>query len=223
MGDANSRTILIKGGKIVTEKGVFLEDLLIRGEQIVEIEKSTEYEIDKTVDATGLLVFPGAIDTHIHLNDVFMNTVSVHDYFTGTLAAAFGGVTSVIDFSNQRHGDSLVATIRDKESEAAGKALIDWGVHPVITDPNQTTLKEIRDVVQMGSPTIKCYMTYREEGLLIGDEDLQSISEALCSAGGMLLLHQEDNEMAETGIKRELDGGGFSPPHHALSKPTEVE
>jgi len=223
MGDTESRTILIKGGKIVTEKGVFLEDLLIRGEQIIEIEKLSEYDIDETVDATGLLVFPGAVDTHVHLNDVFMNTVSVHDYFTGTLAAAFGGVTSVIDFSNQRHGDSLVATITDKKSEATGKALIDWGVHPVITDPNPQTLDEIRKVVQMGSPTIKCYMTYREEGLLIGDDDLELISETLYSAGGMLLLHQEDNAMAEAGIKRELDRGGFSPAHHALSKPTGVE
>jgi dihydropyrimidinase len=223
MANCASHTILIKGGKIVREEGVFLEDLLIRGERIAEIEGFPEHEIHEVVDASGLLIFPGAVDTHVHLNDVFMNTVSVHDYYTGTLAAAFGGVTSVIDFSNQRHGDPLVNTIEDKKSEAAGRALIDWGVHPVITDPSPSTLKEILDVVEMGSPTIKCYMTYREEGLLIGNEDLELISESLCAAGGMLLLHQEDNEMAEAGIRRELDLGGFSPLHHALSKPTEVE
>ena len=223
MDHKTPRSILIKGGRIVSEDGVFSEDLYIKDGQIAEPESVASGDIDQVVDASGLLVLPGAVDTHIHLNDVFMNTVSVHDYYTGTLAAAFGGVTSVIDFSNQRHGDSLIDTITDKEGEAKGKAVIDWGVHPVITDPNPVTLNEIATVVKMGAPTIKCYMTYRDEGLLIEDQDLELISEALCSAGGMLLLHQEDNDMAEAGIKRELETGGFSAYHHALSKPSEVE
>tara|TARA_B100000686_G_scaffold45351_1_gene48119 strand:- start:50597 stop:51997 length:1401 start_codon:yes stop_codon:yes gene_type:complete len=223
MAHKTPRSILIKGGRIVSEDGVFFDDLYIKDGLITEAESVASDDIDEVVDASGLLVLPGGVDTHIHLNDVFMNTVSVHGYYTGTLAAAFGGVTSVIDFSNQRHGDSLIETITDKEAEAKGKAVIDWGVHPVITDPNPETLNEIATVVKMGAPTIKCYMTYRDEGLLIEDQDLELISEALCSAGGMLLLHQEDNDMAEAGIKRELEAGGFSAYHHALSKPSEVE
>ena len=223
MSDKSVRSIQIKGGQVVRGEGVFEEDLFIRHGKICEAQDISSNQIDEVVDASGLLVFPGAIDTHVHLNDVFMNTVSVHDYYTGTLAAAFGGVTSLIDFSNQRHGDSLVETISDKHSEAEGKALIDWGVHPVITDPTPRTLGEIETVVRMGSPTIKCYMTYRDEGLLIEHHDLELISGALCEAGGMLLLHQEDNDMAEAGIKRELEAGGFSAYHHALSKPPEVE
>ena len=180
MAHKTPRSILIKGGRIVSEDGVFFDDLYIKDGLITEAESVASDDIDEVVDASGLLVLPGGVDTHIHLNDVFMNTVSVHDYYTGTLAAAFGGVTSVIDFSNQRHGDSLIETITDKEAEAKGKAVIDWGVHPVITDPNPETLNEIATVVKMGAPTIKCYMTYRDEGLLIEDQDLEMISEALC-------------------------------------------
>ncbi|MCK5652345.1 MAG: amidohydrolase family protein, partial [Gemmatimonadetes bacterium] len=83
------------------------------------------------IDAKGLLVLPGGVDTHVHFNDVFMGTVSVHDYRTGTLAAAFGGTTTVIDFSNQVPGGTLAKTLEDKHQEAEGKALVDWGVHPV--------------------------------------------------------------------------------------------
>ena len=149
---------------------------------------------DRTIDAHGLLVLPGGVDTHVHFNDVFMGTVSVHDYLTGTRAAAFGGTTSVIDFSNQVPGGSLAKTLRDKADEADGKALVDWGVHPVITRPDEETLAEIPAVVAAGAPTMKCYMTYREDGLLIEDADLVRIVKPLTEAGGMLMLHAEDND-----------------------------
>lgn len=95
-----------------------------------------------------------------------MNTVSVHDFYSGTLAAAHGGVTSLIDFANQQKGRSLQEALTQKKAEAQGQALIDWGIHPVITDPTPETLSEIPQMVKEGAPTIKCYMTYRQEGLL---------------------------------------------------------
>ena len=154
-------TTLIRDGTVVVGETVARRDLLIRGERIAALAGPgalDDVHADRITDASGLLVLPGAVDTHVHLNDVFMQTISVHDYYTGTLAAAHGGVTSIVDFSNQAHGEPLLDTIRVKHEEAEGKALIDWGVHPVIVDPTPETLDEIPIVVREGSPTIKCYI-----------------------------------------------------------------
>jgi dihydropyrimidinase len=199
------------------------QDLLIKGEGIAALGDLSDLQPDETIDAGGLLVLPGGVDSHVHFNDVFMNTISVHDYYTGTLSAAFGGTTCVIDFSNQSPGSTLMSTIDTKHAEADGKALVDWGVHPVITQPTERTLAEIPEVVAAGAPTIKCYMTYREEGLLIEEQDLRRILVGLRDAGGMLLVHAEDNDLAESGIARCLDNGHTSTIYHTESKPQAVE
>ncbi len=220
---SSAPSTLIRGGRMVVGDTVAEQDLLLQGDFVTALGDLAHVEADHVIDAHGLLVLPGGIDTHVHFNDVFMGTVSVHDYFTGTRAAAFGGTTSVIDFSNQVPGGSLAKTLRDKREEAAGKALVDWGVHPAITRPDEETISEIPAVVDAGAPTMKCYMTYREDGLLIEDADLVRIVRPLTEAGGMLMLHAEDNDAIETNVPRLIDEGKTSAIHHARSKPPEVE
>lgn len=199
-------------------------DVLIEGERIAAVgHLGDSREVDVTLDAGGLLVLPGAVDTHVHFNDVFMNTVSVHDYYTGTLAAAYGGVTSVIDFSNQGPGEPLMRTLENKREEAGGLPLVDWGVHPVITQPTPGTLAEIPLVVAQGAPSIKCYMTYREDGLMVEMDDLMRISKGIRDAGGMLLVHAEDNDMLEHGVRSMIDAGLTGFIYHARSRPPESE
>ena len=217
------KTTLIRGGKVVVGHSVSQQDLLIKGERIAAVGDLSDLRPDEMMDAGGLLVLPGGVDTHVHFNDVFMNTISVHDYYTGTLSAAFGGTTSVIDFSNQAPGTTLMSTIDTKRAEAQGKALVDWGVHTVITQPTEATLAEIPEVVAAGAPTIKCYMTYREEGLMIEEPDLRRILAGLRDAGGMLLVHAEDNDLAESGIARCLENGLTGAIYHTESKPQAVE
>ncbi|MFC1556640.1 dihydropyrimidinase [candidate division KSB1 bacterium] len=214
---------IIKDGIVILGYSVSQQDLFITGESIAAVGNLSGLKADQVIDASGLLVMPGAIDTHVHFNDEFMGTVSVHDYYSGTRAAAFGGVTSVIDFSNQAPGGSLMSTITNKLDEAEGKALIDWGVHPVITQPTEDTLDEILLVVSRGAPTIKCYMTYRSEGLLIEKEDLLRISERLDYAGGMLMVHAEDNDTVEENIPRLIEQGKVQPIYHAESRPAHAE
>ncbi len=218
-----SRTILIRGGNAVLGQTVARQDILIKGGRIGAIGNLKGYKADKVIDAGGLLVLPGAIDTHVHFNDEFMNTVSVHDYYTGTRAAAFGGVTSIVDFSNQFPGKPLIQTIKTKKEEAKGRAIIDWGVHPVITKPTEKILKEIPRLVREGAPTFKCYMTYRAEGLMVGDKDLKRIMEALKKAGGMLLVHAEENDTIEKNVPRMIKEGQTKPIFHAKSRPPESE
>jgi len=217
------KTTKIRGGRVVLGEHVSRQDVLIKGEKVVAVGDLSDFKADETVEAEGFLVLPGGVDTHVHFNDVFMNTMSVHDYYTGTLAAAYGGTTSVIDFSNQAPGATLMSTLTTKREEAAGLALVDWGVHPVITQPTEEILAEIPEIVAAGAPTVKCYMTYRQEGLLIEEPELRRILAALRNDGGMLLVHAEDNTMAEAGIARCLKNHQFAPFYHSASKPPEVE
>ena len=219
----SDRSILIRGGAVVLGQTVAETDVLVSGERISAVGDLGTVGADEVVDAGGLLVFPGAVDTHVHFNDIFMGTVSVHDYYTGTLAAAYGGVTSIVDFSNQVPGGSLLKTLEDKREEAVGKALVDWGTHPVITEPDEQTLDQIRLVVERGAPTIKCYMTYRSDGLLIEDEDLERIAVRLTDAGGMLMLHAEDNDTIEANVPQLIEAGKTASIYHARSRPPEVE
>jgi dihydropyrimidinase len=218
MQETSDAAFVIRGGTVVSKGEVAKKDVVVQSESITAICHPGTADTANVVDAEGLLVLPGGVDTHVHFNDVFMSTVSVHDYYAGTLAAAFGGVTSVVDFSNQGEDGSLMKTLEDKQNEAEGLALVDWGVHPVITRPSPETLNEIPELVAAGAPTIKCYMTYREDGLLIEDEDIEKIAAGLADAGGMLLLHAEDNAAIETNVPRLIAAGKTTPICHALSK-----
>jgi len=217
------KTTLIQGGTVVSSQGVSQQKVLIQGEKISGIGDFSDADADHNIDATGLLVLPGAVDTHVHFNDYFMNTMSVHDFYTGTLAAAYGGVTSIVDFANQEPGKSLQEAFQSKKKEAEGKALIDWGIHPVITQPTPATLEEIPLVIGQGAPTVKCYMTYREEGLMVDDAGLKRILENLKKAGGMLMVHAEDNDVVEENVLRLITNGLTQPIYHAKSRPPEAE
>jgi dihydropyrimidinase len=215
--------MLIRGGTVVVGQSVSQQDVLVRGEHVVALGNLSDFKADEQIDAGGLLVLPGAVDTHVHYNDVFMGTVSVHDYYTGTLGAAYGGVTTVVDFSNQLHGEPLIDTLEYKRQEAGNLPLVDWGVHPCITDLTPETLDQIPMVVEAGAPTIKCYMTYREDGLYIGPDGLKPIAERLHQAGGMLLVHAEDDEIITSKTAELVEAGLTDYPHHTLSKPPEAE
>lgn len=217
------KTTLIQGGIVVTNQSVSPQNILIQGDKIVKTEGSSGIQADTIIDANGLLVLPGAVDTHVHFNDCFMNTVSVHDFYTGTLAALYGGVTSIVDFANQTLGKSLQDALKSKKEEAEEKALIDWGVHSVITQPTKETLEEIPLIVEQGAPTIKCYLTYRKEGLMVEDEDLKLILASLRRAGGMLMVHAEDNTIIEKNVSRMIGKGFTKPIYHAKSRPPKAE
>jgi len=216
-------TILIKNGTVVLGNNISQQDILIRGEKISALGNLAGLEADQEIEAEGLIVLPGAVDTHVHFNDKFMNTISLHDYYTGTLAAAFGGTTSIIDFSNQIPGQPLINTIKLKKAEAENQALIDWGVHPVITEPSPEIIEEIPHLVEAGAPTIKCYMTYRSEGLMVEEDDMRQILKTLKMTGGMLMVHAEDNALVEETVSRMIEQGLTKPIYHVRSRPPEAE
>ncbi|MEL7643562.1 MAG: amidohydrolase family protein, partial [bacterium] len=119
--------LVIRNGRVITSRGEISADVGIKGENISAIEKDLHGRDE--IDAAGMLVLPGGIDPHVHLQMPVGETASSDDWFTGTRAAACGGTTTVIDFVEPEPGDSLQAALEKRKAEANGKAVIDFGLH----------------------------------------------------------------------------------------------
>lgn len=221
-----AKKLLIQGGTLVNESGVLQADLLIEGERIKAQGLPNTFptqEVDEIVDATGKLVLPGLIEPHVHFNSPFMGTTTVHDYDNGTIAAAFGGVTTVIDFSTQPKGGSLLENLRQKEKEASGKAYIDWSIHGILLDASPLTLKEIPELIEAGVPTYKCFTTYKHANRMMDDDGLLSVLNATARYGGMLMVHCENDTIIEHHLRRHIEEGHFDWIYHARSRPPAAE
>ena len=199
------------------------QDILIDGERIKAIGNVTPPSKAEVIDASGKIVMPGAIDPHVHFNLESKGSRSVHDYETGTRAAVFGGVTSILDFSPQIPGQPLVHTLKVKKEEAAGSAYIDWGVHPIITQVTPASLDEIPLLVFQGAPTVKCFMAYGSEGLKVEDEDLRLVMYVLRREGGMLMIHAEDDDLIQSRTTQLIEHGLTKISHFPRSHPAEAE
>src|SRR5678815_1231996 len=125
---------LIRNGTIVTATDTFAADVLIDGDKIAQIGVSIAVPVDKTIDAKGKYVLPGGIDVHTHLDMPFGGSFSVDDFRTGTIAAAFGGTTCVVDFAIQERGKSLRQAWETWMGKAEGKAAIDYGFHMIMRE-----------------------------------------------------------------------------------------
>ena len=231
-----SKIKLIKGGTVVLGHTVSVRDILITDEVITAVGHFPSLEVDEIIDARGLLVLPGAVDPHIHFNEQNKGHRGVHDYFTGSLAAAFGGTTSVIDFSDQIHEEPLIKVLRVKEEQAQGRALIDWSIHPILSNITPQIIQEVPALIKAGMPTFKCFMTYRtpagdsaenmysgKPGRFISDQEFMELSRCLQKHGGMLMVHAEDSTIIDKNAWDMKKAGATKAIHHALCRPPESE
>src|ERR1700732_4967374 len=129
-----SMGILIQNGTVVTADRVEKADVLMEGSTIREVRAHIDPEGHTVVNATGLLVFPGGVDAHTHMDMPFGGTVSADDFLTGTRAAAIGGTTTIVDFAIQAKGTRMRDALDIWKSKAEGKACIDYGLHMIVTD-----------------------------------------------------------------------------------------
>ena len=232
----SERTLLIHGGTVVTSHAAAQLDVLVQNETISKVGDLSDVAADERLDATGLLVLPGAIDPHIHFNERNKGQIGVHDYLTGGRAAAFGGTTTVIDFADQVHGKPLLSVLDQKRDQANGMAIVDWNVHPIINQVTPEVLDEIPAVVAAGLPTIKCFMTFRsltgesavnmysgKPGRIISDSDFVNLSSRLEIAGGMLMVHAEDSTIIDKIAQGKQATGETEAIDHALCRPSESE
>jgi dihydropyrimidinase len=141
-------SLLIRNGRIITATDDFAGDVFIEGETISAVGRNLPVKADATIDAKGLLVMPGGIDPHVHLDMPFMGTFSSDTHESGTRAALFGGTTTVIDFVLQKQGHSLQEALDEWKGRAGGTAVGDYSFHMAVTDYNDNTQKEIRRMVR---------------------------------------------------------------------------
>ena len=162
-------SVLIKKGRIITAADDYVADIFIEGETISAIGKNLSAEqaglnvkADKEIDASGMLIFPGGIDPHVHLEMPFMGTFSSDTHATGTRAALFGGTTTVIDFVLQKQGHSLHEALNEWNSRAGGTTFGDYSFHMAVTDFNEATKKEIKELIEgEGISSFKTFMAYK--------------------------------------------------------------
>ena len=172
------------------------------------------------VDASGLFVLPGAIDAHTHFELPFGDISSADDFFTGTRAAACGGVTTVIDFVSPAKGESLPRAFNDRNAIAAPKVCIDYGLHMGISDLTGSALDEMQTIINAGVPSFKVFMTYAFR--LTDDEFYRTLVHAK-EIGALIMVHAEDHDALEALKAKFLAEGKTDAWHHYLSRPEEVE
>lgn len=218
---------LIKNGRIVTATDDFQGDILIENEKIVAIGSPLwglgAEGVEKTIDATGKLIFPGAIDPHVHLEMPFMGTFSSDTYETGTRAALHGGTTTVIDFILQKQGHSLYSALEEWSGRAHGNAVGDYSFHMAVTDFNDKTKEEIEPLVEKeGITSFKMFMAYRG-ALMIDDRQMNGLMQEVRRVGGMVTAHATNGDMIDYLVAKHRSEGKLTPVYHYLSQPEITE
>jgi dihydropyrimidinase len=214
---------VIKNGTIVTAADTYASDVGIAGEKIIAIAK--ELPVDnsgRVIDAAGKLVMPGGIDVHTHLDMPFGGTKSSDDFESGTVAAAHGGTTTLIDFAIQYKGQTLREAFETWMKKAQGKAAIDYAFHCIITDLNDARLEEMGQLVREGVPTFKLFMAYPGV-FMLDDATIFRAMAAAAKFGGMVCMHAENGGAIDVIVQRALAEGKRAPKYHALTRPTTAE
>ncbi len=213
---------LIKNGTIVTAVDTYRGDVLVEDERISTIGRELAIDADRVIDAAGKYVLPGGVDAHTHLDMPFGGTTSADDFESGTIAAAYGGTTSIVDFAIQYKGERLHAAWENWARRAEGKAVIDYGFHMIVTDLTDQVEAEMDALVRQGITSFKLFMAYR--GVLMLDDG--SIFRALLRTGtngGTICMHAENGDVIDVLVRRALAEGHTAPKFHALTRPARAE
>lgn len=216
-------SILIKGGTVVTASDVFKADVLIEGEVITTIADYIPATGHQVVSAEGCYLFPGGIDPHTHLDMPFGGTVTADDFRTGTIAAAFGGTTTVIDFALHQKGTTLKDALRTWHAKAEGKAAIDYSFHVMVGDMREDVMNEIPTIVEHeGVTSFKVFMAYKNN-LQVDDETLFRVLRMASKSGALVQVHAENGDVIDVLVKEALANGRTAPKYHAYTRPPEAE
>src|ERR1700744_1253940 len=217
---------LIKNGTVVNADGSHKLDVLIEGETIARVAAGIDAAGHTVVDATGLLVMPGGIDVHTHLDMPFGGTTSADDYTTGTQAAAVGGTTSVIDFALQNQSSTLNDALTTWLKKSEGKACVDFSLHMAVTnlhgENGAETLREMEEMVAFGITSFKLFMAYPNV-LMINDSLMFQVMQKAAALDALCCIHAENGSAIDIVVSQMIAEGKTEPHYHALSRSAKAE
>jgi dihydropyrimidinase len=215
-------SLLIRGGRVVTAVDDYLADVLVQGGTVTKIGKDLNDIADEILDARDKLVIPGGIDPHTHLDMPFGGTTSADDFESGTLAAAWGGTTTIVDFAIQTKGKSTLEGLETWHGKAEGKATIDYAFHMIVTDMPDERLSEMDRLAEEGVTSYKLFMAY--PGVLYVDDG--TLYRAFHRAGEnktRICMHAENGIVIDEIIKEHVRKGHTAPRWHAHTRPMRME
>lgn len=214
--------LLVKHGTVVTSSGRRTADIAADGGIVVAMGSDLDVDADRTIDAGGKLVFPGFIDPHTHMELPVAGTMSSDDFYTGTRAAAAGGVTTIIDFCSQVPGQSFGEVLTLWKSKAR-KSVIDYGFHIIVPQLEPRQIDEMPDLVAEGVTTVKCMMAYKRGPQGSDDANLLRVIRKARECGALPMVHAENGDAVDVQTDALLAEGKTSPRYHPLSRPSMVE
>ncbi len=213
---------LIKNGTVVNADATTRADVLVDGEKIALIGSDLAATADRTVDATGKWVIPGAIDVHTHMELPFGGTAAKDTFETGTRAAAFGGTTTILDFAVQPRGKALRDGLDAWHAKADGNACIDYGFHMIISDVRDDVLAEMDTLVDEGVTTFKLFTAY--PGVFFSDDGaIFRAMQQTAKNGGLIMMHAENGLAIDVVAGQTFDAGNTDPYYHGTSRSPVLE
>lgn len=212
---------LLKGGTVVTGTECIRADVLMEDGKIAAVGTGIDEEGAKVTSVAGKYLFPGFIDAHTHFDLEVSGTVTADGFQSGTRAAIAGGTTTIIDFATQNKGETLEEALANWHRKADGKSSCDYGFHMAISDWNEHTKEELKDMIDAGVTTFKLYMTY--DNMVVDDGQLFEVLEAVKSLGGLVGVHCENMLLIKELAGKLKQAGRFDTAAHPLSRPACVE
>lgn len=213
---------VIRHGTVVTASDTFRSDVGIRDGRIVALAAELT-EADEIIDATGLFVMPGGIDSHVHLDQPSGDGIVMADDFeSGTRSAAIGGNTTILSFCLQEKGQTLREALKVYHAKAEGKCHVDVSFHLIVTDPTAYVLgQELPALVADGYTSIKVFMTY--DGLRLRDDEILATLDTARRTGALVMVHCENEDAIRYLIGRHEAEGNLAPKFHATTRPIAAE
>jgi dihydropyrimidinase len=211
--------LVVRGGRIVTAHEDYAADIGVADGSIAAIGSGLRGA--REIDAAGKLVIPGAIDGHVHMRTERPTSVYDDDWDTGTIAAAFGGVTTIVDQAQVEPGSALVDGVDRRLAEAEGKSVIDYGLHVNLREPSTDRLSEFEGLVLRGLPSFKFYMTY--DTYKVPDEVLFAGMQEIARLGGLAIVHAENDAMITELTLQNAAAGRTGARANAAARPPEFE
>ncbi len=214
--------LAVRGGTIVTATDVMRCDIGIRDGRICALAELITGATQE-IDATDLLVLPGGIDSHVHLDQPSGEGIVMADGFEcGSASAAAGGNTCILPFALQPRGASLRASVADYHKKAEGQCLVDYSFHLIISDPTPAVLgQELPALLQDGYTSFKVFMTY--DDLVLTDRQLLEVFSTAKEHGALVMVHAEGYDQIRFMTDQLEKQGSTAPYYHAASRPQLVE